>query len=123
MISRREISRKDDFRRSSERKFQEKVTFGGVQRGIREEFREESAEGVQRGVQEEFREESSERKMQKDQPLLFNTPRAPSGPERALPGFAASAGPRSSNLGLAGDRVPATRVWPADFTEFLQISF
>ena len=69
MISRREISRKDDFRRSSERKFQEKVTFGGVQRGIREEFREESAEGVQRGVQEEFREESSERKVQKDQPL------------------------------------------------------
>ena len=63
-------------------KFQEKVTFGGVQRGIREEFREESAEGVQRGVQEEFREESSEKKMQKDQPLPVNTPRAPSGPER-----------------------------------------
>ena len=112
MISRREISRKDDFRRSSERKFQEKVTFGGVQRGIREEFREESAEGVQRGVQEEFREESSERRVQKDQPLPSNTPRAPSGPERIYwahwaPGLPGRSEPKCPDTGG-----PPTGYWP-----------
>ena len=50
MISKRRISRKVDFRRNSERKVQEKVTIQEVHRGIKRDFREESAEGVQRGV-------------------------------------------------------------------------
>ena len=63
------------------------MTFGGVQRGKfkkrwpSEEFREEFRE-FQKEFREEFREESSERRVQKDQPLPSNTPRAPSGPER-----------------------------------------
>ena len=70
MISKRGISRKGDFRRSSERKVQKKVTFGGLQTGIqrgiqRGECRrssERSSGGVQRGkFKEEFREESAER--------------------------------------------------------------